>query len=56
MDPIVFELLAWTNLPSHAAVWNAKLDADPALVWLRGIVLKTFDDLMIEARKARVGK
>ncbi|MEM7445732.1 MAG: LysR family transcriptional regulator [Pseudomonadota bacterium] len=32
-------------------MWNAELDADPALVWLRGIVLKTFDDLMAEAEQ-----
>ncbi len=30
-------------------IWNAELDADPALVWLREIVLRTFDELMIKA-------
>lgn len=30
-------------------MWNAELDADPALVWVRGIVLKAFSDLTAEA-------
>ncbi len=32
-------------------IWNAELDADPALVWMRGIVLTTFEDLVDEAQK-----
>jgi len=32
-------------------IWNAELDADPALVWLRGIVVRTFEDLLAEADK-----
>ncbi|MEM6890964.1 MAG: LysR substrate-binding domain-containing protein [Pseudomonadota bacterium] len=32
-------------------IWNAELDADPALVWMRGIVLATFEELLDEADK-----
>lgn len=32
-------------------IWNAELDADPALAWIRGIVLSAFDDLMAKAGK-----
>ncbi|MEP0521942.1 MAG: LysR family transcriptional regulator [Hyphomicrobiales bacterium] len=30
-------------------IWKAELDADPAISWLRGIVLKAFDELYSEA-------
>lgn len=36
-------------------IWNAELDADPAVVWLRNIVLRTFDDLLAEADKRASG-
>ncbi|WP_171210372.1 MULTISPECIES: LysR family transcriptional regulator [unclassified Ruegeria] len=32
-------------------IWNAELDADPALAWMRGIVLATFEELADEANK-----
>lgn len=32
-------------------IWSAELDEDPALVWMRGIVLKTFEDLADDAQK-----
>lgn len=30
-------------------IWKAELDADPAIAWLRDIVLKAFDELYSEA-------
>lgn len=32
-------------------IWNSELDADPALSWMRKIVLNTFEELMNEADK-----
>lgn len=32
-------------------IWKAELDADPAIVWLRDIMLESFNDLIAEADK-----
>ena len=36
-------------------IWNAELDTDPALAWIRGIVFSTFDDLTAEV-ESRLSK
>ena len=32
-------------------IWKTELDADPALTWLRGIVLQTIEDVFAEVEE-----